>query len=110
MQVCNHRLKDLSDQNEVDQDRLRTVKTHLQILTTSNVRPDDSNQAKMDQLEEDLTNLTLKKRKFRSLEKTINTSMERMQRKMDAIKLKVLVSTGLSFDLFVKVLNGEGNL
>ena len=93
MQVCNHRLKELEEQNKLDKDRVRTVQTHLQIITTSNVHPDDSNQAKMNQLEEDLMNLTLKKRKFRSMEKNINTSMDRMQRKIDAIKLKVLVST-----------------
>ena len=91
MQVCNHRLKQLTGQNEIDENRLRRVRTNLQILTTSNVHPNDSYQAKMEQLEEDLNNLTLKKRKFRSLERSINTSMDRMHRKMDAIKLKVLV-------------------
>ena len=93
MQVCNHRLKELIDKNKIDEDRLKRVKTHLQLLTTNKVHPNDSHQVKMNQLEEDLTNLTLKKRKFRSLEKSINTSMDRMQRKIDAVKIKVLVST-----------------
>ena len=92
MQSSNHRLKELEDQNTLDKDRLRIVKTHLQILTTSNVHPHDSYQTKMDQLEEDLSNLTWRKRKFRALEKGLTVSMDRMQRKIDAIKLKVLVS------------------
>ena len=97
MQSSNHRLKELEDQNTLDKDRLKRVETHLQILTTSNVHPHDSYETKMGQLKEDLSNLTWKKRKFRALEKGLTVSMDRIQRKIDAIKVKVLVSRALDF-------------
>lgn len=96
MQVCNHRLKGLTARNEADKARLKRVETRLEILSTSNVQPEDSYRAMMQQLEENLRNLTLKKRKFRSLEKGITSSMERVQGKIDNIKSKVLVSESFS--------------
>ncbi|KAL5261219.1 hypothetical protein ACHWQZ_G007057 [Mnemiopsis leidyi] len=98
MQSSNHRLKELEDQNTLDKDRLKRVETHLQILTTSNVHPHDSYETKMGQLKEDLSNLTWKKRKFRALEKGLTVSMDRIQRKIDAIKVKVLAFESISFD------------
>ena len=91
MNVCNHRLKKLLHENRSDRNRLANIQTNLAYLSNSRKPPIKPEEDNMNLIEEYISNLTMKKRKFRSLGKNIESSMERMQRKIKDIKHKVLV-------------------
>ena len=92
MQVCNHRLKELAEDNRKDRNRLTNIQRNIALISNSRNSHENAVEEKMNLIEEYISNLTLKKRKFKALEKNIESSMERVQRKIENIKSKVLVS------------------
>lgn len=92
VEVCNHRLRAVEADHHADRDKLTNIQSYMTVIRNSLVGRDESYLEKAKLLDKQLSNLTKKRRRFRSLDRSVGSSMSRLQHKINNVKSKVLVS------------------